>query len=144
MASPLLTPLFPAGKEPLPPGMTEEHRANMMQMKKYQDYMTAGMESCVGKTTMAGVFGTSTFTLLLPYIFSFNLLLGFAAGGFFSLMSSSFAYEDPLLRQNLNTTQKTAEIFKDMGRGMWRSGKGFSKVGALYAGIECVIESVRG
>jgi hypothetical protein len=59
-------------------------------------------------------------------------------------MSSSFAYEDPLLRQNLNTTQKTKEIFKDMGRGMWRSGKGFSKVGALYAGIECVIESVRG
>ncbi len=57
-------------------------------------------------------------------------------------MSSSFAYEDPLLRQNLSTTQKTTEIFKDMGRGMWRSGKGFGKVGALYAGIECVIESV--
>jgi hypothetical protein len=59
-------------------------------------------------------------------------------------MSTSFAYEDPLLRQNLGTTQKTMEIFKDMGRGMWRSGKGFGKVGALYAGIECVIESVRG
>lgn len=59
-------------------------------------------------------------------------------------MSSSFAYEDPLLRQNLNTTQKSVEIFKEMGRGMWKSGKGFSKVGALYAGIECVIESVRG
>jgi len=58
-------------------------------------------------------------------------------------MSSSFAYEDPLLRQNLNTTQKSMEIFKEMGRGMWRSGKGFGKVGALYAGIECVIESVR-
>ena len=60
------------------------------------------------------------------------------------MMSSSFAYEDPLLRQNLNTTQKTKEIFKEMGRGMWRSGKGFAKVGALFAGIECVIESVRG
>jgi import inner membrane translocase subunit TIM22 len=59
------------------------------------------------------------------------------------MMSSSFAYEDPLLRQNLNTTQKTKEIFKEMGRGMWRSGKGFGKVGALFAGIECVIESVR-
>jgi mitochondrial import inner membrane translocase subunit TIM22 len=142
MSKSLLTPLFPVGKEPLPPGMTEEDRANMMQIKKYQDYMTAGMESCVGKTTMAGAFGTSALTLLLP--FSFNFLLGLAAGGFFSLMSSSFAYEDPLLRQNLNTTQKTMEIFKDMGRGMWRSGKGFGKVGALYAGIECVIESVRG
>jgi hypothetical protein len=73
-----------------------------------------------------------------------SFFLGLAAGGFFSLMSSSFAYEDPLLRQNLNTTQKSVEIFKEMGRGMWKSGKGFSKVGALYAGIECVIESVRG
>jgi mitochondrial import inner membrane translocase subunit TIM22 len=141
MPNPLLAPLFPAGKEPLPPGMTEEDRANMMQIKKYQDYMTAGMESCVGKTTMAGVLGTSTFVSPISFLEHF---LGFAAGGFFSLMSSSFAYEDPLLRQNLNTTQKTMEIFKDMGRGMWRSGKGFGKVGALYAGIECVIESVRG
>ena len=58
MSHPLLAPLFPAGKEPLPPGMTEEDRANMLQMKKYQDYMSAGMESCLGKTTMAGVFGT--------------------------------------------------------------------------------------
>ncbi len=61
-------------------------------------------------------------------------------------MSSSFAYEDPLLRQQtqagMNTTQKAREIFKEMGRGMWRSGKGFGKVGALFAGIECVIESV--
>ena len=57
-------------------------------------------------------------------------------------MSSSFAYEDPLLRQNLSTQQKAREIFKEMGRGMYRSGKGFGKVGALFAGIECVIESV--
>ena len=57
-------------------------------------------------------------------------------------MSASFAYEDPLLRQNLSTQQKAREIFKEMGRGMWKSGKGFGKVGALFAGIECVIESV--
>jgi len=30
-----------------------------------------------------------------------------------------------------------------MGKGMWKSGKGFGKVGALFAGIECVIESYR-
>lgn len=61
-------------------------------------------------------------------------------------MSSSFAYEDPLLRQShaeRSTGQRASEIFKEMGRGMWRSGKGFGKVGALFAGIECVIESVR-
>jgi import inner membrane translocase subunit TIM22 len=63
-------------------------------------------------------------------------------------MSASFAYEDPYLRTQgktaaqLNATQKASAIFKDMGRGMWTSGKGFGKVGALYAGIECVIESV--
>ena len=71
---------------------------------------------------------------------------GFAIGAFFSLMSASFAYEDPLLRQqsqaSLNNAQKAREIFKEMGRGMWRSGKGFGKVGALFSGIECVIESV--
>jgi mitochondrial import inner membrane translocase subunit TIM22 len=65
--NPLLAPLFPVGKGPLPPGMTEEDRANMMQMKKYQDNMTAGMESCVGKTTVAGAFGTSALTSFLPY-----------------------------------------------------------------------------
>jgi hypothetical protein len=37
--------------------MTEEDRANMLQIKKYQDYMSSGMESCLGKTTMAAVFG---------------------------------------------------------------------------------------
>lgn len=57
-------------------------------------------------------------------------------------MSSSFAYEDPLARAQMTNTQKASEIFKEMGRGMLRSGKGFAKVGALFAGIECVIESV--
>ena len=59
-------------------------------------------------------------------------------------MSASFAYEDPYLRAQsqaaMTNTQKAREIFKDMGKGMWRSGKGFGKVGALFAGIECVIE----
>lgn len=61
-------------------------------------------------------------------------------------MSASFAYEDPYLRSQtqagMNNTQKAREIFKEMGRNMWRSGKGFGKVGALFAGIECVIEGV--
>lgn len=61
-------------------------------------------------------------------------------------MSSSFAYEDPLLRERtqagMKTHQKAGAMFKEMGRGMWSTGKGFGKVGALYAGIECCIESV--
>lgn len=67
---------------------------------------------------------------------------GFGAGAFFSMMSSSFAYDDPLLRTELSTRQKTTEMFREMGKGMLRSGKAFGRVGALYAGIECVIESV--
>ncbi|KAI0061213.1 Tim17-domain-containing protein [Artomyces pyxidatus] len=128
MSLPLVAPVFPAGREPLPPGMTEADRAEMLQAKKYQGYITAGMESCLAKTTIAGVGG-------------------FAIGAFFSMMSSSFAYEDPLLRQStqaaLNNKQKTVEVFKEMGKGMYKSGKGFGKVGALFAGIECVIESYR-
>ncbi|KAF8839118.1 Tim17-domain-containing protein [Paxillus ammoniavirescens] len=128
MTLPLVAPLFPTGREPLPPGLTEEDRAQIMQAKKYQGWMTAGMESCAAKTAIAGVGG-----------------LGI--GAFFSLMSASFAYEDPYLRSQsqaaLSQTQKAREIFKEMGKGMWRSGKGFGKVGALFAGIECVIEGYR-
>jgi hypothetical protein len=84
-----------------------------------------------------------------PSLATLSLTLFFAGigiGAFFSLMSASFAYEDPLLRQQtqagMGTGQKAREVFREMGRGMWRSGKGFGKVGALFAGIECVIESV--
>ena len=57
MPLPLVAPVFPAGMEPLPPGMTEEDRANFLQTKKYQDLMAAGMESCLAKTTIACVGG---------------------------------------------------------------------------------------
>ena len=33
-------------------------------------------------------------------------------------------------------------VFKEMGRNMWSSGKGFAKVGAIYSGVECCIEGV--
>ncbi|KAI5119166.1 hypothetical protein M0805_008649 [Coniferiporia weirii] len=128
MPWPPVTPVFAAGQEPLPPGMTEADRVQLNEARKYEDYMKMGSESCVAKTVLAGVGGL-------------------AIGAFFSLMSSSFAYEDPLLRPqtqtNLNTTQKAREIFKEMGKGMWRSGKGFGKVGALFAGLECAVESYR-
>jgi len=43
----------------------------------------------------------------------------------------------------MNSTQKAGQIFKEMGKGMWTSGKAFGKIGALFAGVECIIESVR-
>lgn len=56
---PLVAPLFPAGKEPLPPGLTEEDRAQVLQAKKYQAWMSYGMESCAAKTVIAGIGGKS-------------------------------------------------------------------------------------
>ena len=54
MNIPMVAPVFPAGKEPLPPGITDEERENYMQAKRYQNWMTMGMESCVAKTVIAG------------------------------------------------------------------------------------------
>ncbi|KAE9411636.1 mitochondrial import inner membrane translocase subunit TIM22 [Gymnopus androsaceus JB14] len=126
---PGLVPLHIPGKEPLPPGYTEEERDAYNQMKKTEKLMSMGSESCVFKSVLAGGGGL-------------------ALGGFFSLMSSSFAYEDPLLRERtqagMKTHQKASAMFKEMGRGMWSTGKSFGKVGMLIAGIECVIESYRG
>jgi import inner membrane translocase subunit TIM22 len=152
---PLVAPLFPAGKEPLPPGVTEEDRAQLLQAKKYQAWMSSGVESCAAKTAIAGIGGKCTHLSRTHYdrVHQCRLIVllfsvGLGIGAFFSLMSTSFAYEDPYLRAQSQTgmsnTQKAREIFKDMGKGMWRSGKGFGKVGALFAGIECVIEGARG
>lgn len=61
-------------------------------------------------------------------------------------MSSSFALEDPFRAPQfagMSTQQKAKHVFKDMGKSMWKSGSGFARVGALYAGTECVIEGVR-
>jgi import inner membrane translocase subunit TIM22 len=60
-------------------------------------------------------------------------------------MSATFAYEDPLSKASeklVGTRAQTAFIFKEMGRNMLTSGKGFAKVGALYSGFECCIEGV--
>lgn len=60
-------------------------------------------------------------------------------------MGSSFTIEDPFQQQKyqgMRTAEKAKLVFKDMGRGMWRQGLGFGKVGALYAGTECVVEGV--
>jgi len=145
---PYQAPVWAPGKEPLPPGFTEEDRAVLIQQLKYQNIMSMVMESCAAKTVIAGTVGQcSHLTHSLGSLYPELWLVGFGLGAFFSLMSASFAYEDPLLRQRsqagMNTTQKASQIFKEMGRGMYSTGKGFGKVGALFAGIECVIEGVR-
>jgi import inner membrane translocase subunit TIM22 len=54
-------PIYPAGKEPLPPGFTEDDRAALEQSRKWESYMLMGMESCIVKTIMAGGGGVSFF-----------------------------------------------------------------------------------
>ncbi|KAH8926773.1 Tim17-domain-containing protein [Atractiella rhizophila] len=109
------------------PGATDEDRARIHNELKWQGRVMLGKESCIVKATISGG-------------------AGFAFGAFFSLMSSSFAYEDPFRApkmEGLNTAQKTREMFLDMGKGMWRAGKGWGKVGAVFAGTECCIEGYR-
>lgn len=214
MKLPLVAPMYAAGKEPLPPGVSESERAQLNEMMRWQKFGSETMESCPAKTVISGV-------------------LGFGLGAFFSLMGASLSMDDPLresmmqkmaaeraereaaakkaeggvgaaepaksaaapkpapqpapqaavqpaksgvLRavsetgrstyanmvnaakntkfvQNLpaappklpdvNSMATTKEYFIQTGRGMWSTGKGFGAVGALYSGIECVIESYR-
>ena len=74
---PLVAPVYLPGQEPLPPGISEEDRMQIMQSLKYQGYIVKTMESCVGKAAISGV-------------------LGFGLGAFFSLMSASLSIDDPL------------------------------------------------
>lgn len=135
---PGLCPIYLPGKEPLPPGWTEEDRQTLATQKQGAEYFLSFSESCPAKAVMSGC-------------------AGFALGGFFSLLSASLTVDDPLRRSNLqaaamakgetsvpelSTAQQTKEFFKQTGKGMYRSAKGFGKVGLLYSGIECCIEAV--
>jgi mitochondrial import inner membrane translocase subunit TIM22 len=54
----VLAPVFPAGMEPLPPGLTEEDRSAIAQQKKIERFMTMGSESCLFKTAVTAGGGT--------------------------------------------------------------------------------------
>ena len=45
---------------------------------------------------------------------------------------------------NNNQPQTVREVFKGMGRLSYSYAKNFAVVGSIFAGSECVIESVRG
>ncbi|ODN84575.1 mitochondrial import inner membrane translocase subunit TIM22 [Cryptococcus amylolentus CBS 6039] len=124
---PLLPPIYLPGQEPFPAGTTDWEKEEMQTALKYQRWMGMAAESCPFKVGSAGTGG---------------LVLG----GFFSLMSATFAYEDPLSRaseKHASTRAQTWFVMKDMGRSMWSSGKGFAKVGMVYSGVECCIEGYR-
>lgn len=60
-----LVPLFPAGQEPLPSGISEEERPQYEQNKKIEKYMGMAAESCAFKSATAGVFGSWSFWIYI-------------------------------------------------------------------------------
>lgn len=92
--------------------------------------MVEVMQSCPGKTVMAGVSG-------------------FALGGFFGLFMASMAYDVPT---GVNSVSHISQLplkqqmkiqFTDMGRRSYSSAKNFGYIGMIYSGVECSIESLR-
>jgi import inner membrane translocase subunit TIM22 len=111
--------------KPYRPHNPPHHPPNFAQMQKT-------MESCPGKTVVAGV-------------------MGFGLGGMFGLFMSSMRYDTPLATTSTGTAisslpvrQQLRQGFKEMGRASWSSAKNFGYIGAMFAGTECVIEGYRG
>ncbi|KAF2465171.1 mitochondrial import inner membrane translocase, subunit Tim17/22 [Lindgomyces ingoldianus] len=117
-------------------GMTEQEQ----QMVKY---MQMGMESCAGKTIMAGVMGGGL-------------------GAMFGLFMASMRYDTPMSQplpvHNPNGTtvaaapkpisdlplrQQLKVGLRDMYRSSLSSGRNFAVVGAVFSGTECAIEGLR-
>lgn len=109
------------------------------------------MTSCPGKSVVSGV-------------------TGFALGGVLGLFMASMAYDTPLHTSTPANTAATATAgnvavggisrtvqqisdlpfrqqmklqFTDMGKKSYSSAKNFGYIGMIYAGVECVIESLR-
>ncbi|ODV81160.1 Tim17-domain-containing protein [Suhomyces tanzawaensis NRRL Y-17324] len=105
--------------------MTQEEQANEGAKR-----MIEVMQSCPGKTVMAGVSG-------------------FALGGFFGLFMASMAYDVPVGTaavghiSELPFKQQMKLQFTDMGKRSYSSAKNFGYIGMVYSGVECAIESLR-
>lgn len=105
--------------------MTQEEQAEMGAKQ-----MIAFMQSCPGKTAMAGVSG-------------------FFLGGFFGLFMASMAYDVPVGTTAVNhisqlpLKEQMKLQFSDMGKRSYSSAKNFGYIGMVYSGVECAIESFR-
>ncbi|KAF2403051.1 mitochondrial import inner membrane translocase subunit Tim22 [Trichodelitschia bisporula] len=129
---------LPTGIRPLTarggilPGMSEQQIQEQQMIKM----MTSVMESCPGKTVMAGV-------------------MGFALGGAFGLFMSSMRYDAPTTLgaglpgsptsdlTSLPIRQQLKIGLRDMGKQALSSAKNFGTLGAVYSGTECAIEGFR-
>lgn len=58
------------------------------------------------------------------------------------MFMSSVDYNPQSVYQGMNMRQQMAFTLRDMGSRSYSTAKNFSMVGALFAGTECVIETV--
>ncbi|KAK9472769.1 mitochondrial inner membrane translocase subunit Tim17/Tim22/Tim23/peroxisomal protein PMP24 [Dipodascopsis tothii] len=107
--------------------MTPEQQTVAAEM-----FMGSMMQSCAFKAVMSGG-------------------AGFALGGVFSLMMGSMAYDVPASLggqtqvpfADLPFKQQMRAQFTDLGKKMWSGAKNFGKIGFIFSGVECGVESVR-
>ncbi|KAI8601810.1 mitochondrial inner membrane translocase subunit Tim17/Tim22/Tim23/peroxisomal protein PMP24, partial [Dissophora ornata] len=72
--------------------------------------------------------------------------LGFALGGVFGVVMSSFEFAGPQLTpqlQELSTKEQMKIMLKDMGNRSYSSAKNFAVVAAIFSSSECFIEGYR-
>lgn len=105
------------------------------QGERGAEMMMNFMTSCPGKSAISGV-------------------TGFALGGVLGLFMASMSYDtaisSPLavgsaVQQiaDLPLKQQVKLQFSDMGKRAYSSARNFGYIGMIYAGVECVVESVR-
>ncbi|WLF79492.1 Mitochondrial import inner membrane translocase subunit tim22 [Lodderomyces elongisporus] len=116
------------GPQPPPKALSEMTQEEQAEAGAQQ--FISFMQSCPGKTAMAGVSG-------------------FALGGFFGLFMASMAYDVPVGTDSvkhiseLPFKQQMKLQFGDMAKRSYSSAKNFGYIGLVYSGVECAIESFR-
>jgi len=126
---------------------TEDDKIQSRALVKQELAMSLLMERCVSKAVLSGVMGPSLLLLCMLVMLKRRRACwtGAGLGAFFSLMQASFRYEDPFAApamRDLRTSQKAAEMFKDMGKGMVKGGRQWGLLGLMFSGVECCIEGV--
>ncbi|KAF9904310.1 Mitochondrial import inner membrane translocase subunit tim22 [Linnemannia zychae] len=88
----------------------------------------------------------SVFRENCPFKFVFGGVTGFALGGVFGIVMSSFEFAGPQLTpqlQELSTREQMKIMLKDMGNRSYSSAKNFAVVAAIFSSSECFIEGYR-
>ncbi|KAF9200039.1 Mitochondrial import inner membrane translocase subunit tim22 [Haplosporangium sp. Z 27] len=99
-----------------------------------------------GATPDQLAFFNSIFRENCPFKFVVGGVTGFALGGVFGVVMSSFEFSGPQLTpqmQELSTREQMRIMLKDMGNRSYSSAKNFAVVAAIFSSTECFIEGYR-